>query len=167
MPSGNRCENGTTVLMRNHIRQEAAEDRSGLTLYRINSILGFDDTVQLQYVHEVGAGQKPKENSKRSSEVNFATPTTSKKFKTRMNTGETLNRLTDLEDERNERDKEFLKTWKSQSESNAAKNNAVIAASQAIGQVAIAIMEKIKRDDTGSSTVKISYIVIGNSPNLF
>ena len=74
-------------------------------------------------------------------------------MKTRTNAGETLNPLTDLESERNAKDKEFLETLKSQSESNAAKNNAIIAASQAIGQVSLAILERLKRKDSESSTV--------------
>jgi hypothetical protein len=77
-------------------------------------------------------------------------------MKTRTNAGETLNRLTDLEYERNARDKEFLETWKSKSESNAAKNNAIIAASQAIGQVSLAILERLKRKDSESS--KVTYL---------
>jgi hypothetical protein len=48
---------------------------------------------------------------------------------------------------------EFLETWKSQSESNAAKNNTIIAASQAIGQVSLAILERMKRNYSESSTV--------------
>ena len=68
-----------------------------------------------------------------------------------------MNRLTELEAERNDRDKEFLETWKSQSESNAAKNNAIIAASQAIGQVSLAILERFKRQDTAGSTVNPFY----------
>ena len=123
---------------------------------RMNAILGFDDTVRLQYVHEVAAGPKsklPNEDLKRSCEEKSSTSSTPKKMKTRTNAGETLNRLTDLESERNARDKEFLETWKSQSESNAAKNNAIIAASQAIGQVSLAILERLKRKDSESSTV--------------
>jgi hypothetical protein len=65
-------------------------------------------------------------------------------MKTRTNAGETLNRSTNLESERNARDREFLETWKKQSESNAAKNNAIIAASQAIGQVIIGDSQKIE-----------------------
>lgn len=74
-------------------------------------------------------------------------------MKTRTNAGETLNQLTDLESERNARDKEFLETWKSQSESNAAKNNAIIAASQSIGQVSLEILDTLKRRDSENSTV--------------
>jgi hypothetical protein len=121
----------------------------------MNAILGFDDTVRLQYVHEVGAGPKsklPNEDLKRSCEENSSTSSTPKKMKTRTTAGETLNRLTDLESEINARDKEFLEKWKSQSESNAAKNNAIIAASQAIGQVSLAILG-LKRKDSESSTV--------------
>ena len=69
-----------------------------------------------------------------------------------------MNRLTYLEAEINDRDKEFLETWtNAQSESNAAKNNAIIAASQAIGQVSLAILERLKRQDTASSTVNTFY----------
>jgi hypothetical protein len=70
----------------------------------MNVVLGFDDTVRLQYVHEVEAGQKsklPKEDLKSSCEVNSSTSSTPKKMKTRTNAGETLSRLTDLESERN------------------------------------------------------------------
>lgn len=123
----------------------------------MNAILGFDDMVRLQYVHEVGAGSKsklPNEDLKRSCEEKSSTAsTTPKKMKTRTNAGETLNRLTDLESERNARDKEFLETLKSQSKSNAEKNNAIIAASQVIGQVSLAILERLKRKDSESSTV--------------
>jgi hypothetical protein len=69
-----------------------------------------------------------------------------------------LNRLTYLEAEINDRDKEFLETWtNAQSESNAAKNNAIIAASQAIGQVSLAILERFKRQDTAGLTVNPFY----------
>jgi hypothetical protein len=123
----------------------------------MNCILGFDNTVRLQYVRKVGAGSNskfPNEDLKRSCEDKSSTsPTTPKKMKTRTKAGETLNRLTDLESERNARDKEFLETWKSQSESNAAKNNAIIAASQAIRQVSLVILERLKTKDSESSTV--------------
>jgi hypothetical protein len=127
---------------------------------RMNAILGFDNTVRLQYVHEVGAAQKPKlprEGLKRPLEENVSSASTYKKTKSRINTGETSNRLTELEAERNDRDQEFLETWKSQSESNSAKNNAIIAASQAIGQVSLAIPERLKRQDTASSAVNTFY----------
>ena len=114
----------------------------------------------IQYVHEVGAAQKPNlssEGLKRPLEENVSSASTYKKTKSRINTGETSNRLTELEAERNDRDQEFLETWKSQSESNSAKNNAIIAASQAIGQVSLAIPERLKRQDTASSAVNTFY----------
>jgi hypothetical protein len=69
-------------------------------------------------VHEVGAAQKPNlpsEGLKRPVEENVSSASTFKKTKSNINTGETLNRLTELEAERNDRDKEFLETRKSQS----------------------------------------------------
>jgi len=78
---------------------------------RMNAFLCFDDTVRLQYVHEVGIAQKPKlpsEGLKRPLEENVSSASTFKKTKSRINRSETLNRLTDLEAERNDRDKEFL-----------------------------------------------------------
>jgi len=96
----------------------------------------------------------PNEDLKRLCKEDSSTsPTTPNKMKTRTNAGETLNQLTDLESERNARDKEFLETWKSQSESNAAKNNAIIAASQSIGQVSLEILDTLKRRDSENSTV--------------
>ncbi len=153
--SGNRCRNAKTSL-RNYRRTGVSKDAQWPYFERMNAILGFDDTVRLQYVYEVGAVPKskvPNEDLKRSCEEHSSTSSTPKKMKTRTYADETMNRLTDLESERNARDKVFLETWKSQSESNAAKNNAIIAASQAIGLVSLVILERLKRKDSESSTV--------------
>ena len=94
---------------------------------KMNELLGFDDTVTLQYVHEVGAREKPKRPGDDSPP--FETP---KKLKTRVNRSESLNRLADMEAERKARDEQFLQTWKVHNESAAAKNTAIISAAAAM-----------------------------------
>ncbi len=71
----------------------------------MNELLGFDDTVTLQYGHEVGARQNPKRPGDDS-----APSQTPKKLKTRVNRSESLKHLVDMEAERKVRDEQFLQT---------------------------------------------------------
>jgi hypothetical protein len=69
--SGNLCGNVTKKI--NEILQKDGSVKRSQWPYfeRMNAILSFDDTVRLQYVHEVGAGSKsklPNEDLKRSCE---------------------------------------------------------------------------------------------------
>ena len=135
----------------NEKAKEGGGRRSHWPFYaKMNELLGFDDTVTLQYVHEVGAREKPKRPGDDSPP--FETP---KKLKTRVNRSESLNRLADMEAERKARDEQFFQTWKVHNESAAAKNTAIISAAAAMEQVSLALLKKLQ---TTNSQVKILII---------
>ena len=80
----------------NEKAKEGGGRRSQWPFYaKMDELLGFYDTVTLQYVHEVGAREKPKRPGDDSPPSQ-----TTKKLKTRVNRSELLNRLADMEAER-------------------------------------------------------------------
>jgi hypothetical protein len=86
--------------MRSMTRQRRKEVVEGVTGHfcQNEQIHGLDDTVKLEYVHEVGVRERPKW-------FIYSPPSlfSSKKCKSRINRRESLNRLADLEAERPQR----------------------------------------------------------------
>ena len=107
----------------------------------MDEILGQSDTTALPCVFEVGAGGKMKK-----ANTNKPYPD-AKRSRQDITNSESLDRLIDLEEDRREKNNEFVfDSIKSQNQSSKDENNAIIAAEKAMEEASMAIFRKFSRN---------------------
>lgn len=104
---------------------------------KMDEIFGQSDTTTLQYVYEVGSGGKMKKLNPNETPIPAA-----KRCRPKISNSESLERLIDLEENRSKRDTELIDSLKCQNQSSKERNDAIIAAANAMAKASMAIYHK-------------------------
>ena len=110
---------------------------------KMHYLCGDDDRNTLEHVQDVGACGISSRKNKRNAET--SEPRFARKKKTRIPNAESLDRLIELEEKKEQFDQELLETLRDQKESRQRKDDAMIAAAKSFQEVSAAIIASLNQ----------------------
>ena len=105
---------------------------------------GDDASNTLEHIEEVGAGGLRANRRNAENRDDQVEPTSTKRRRAKITNAESLDRLIDLEKNRERRDDEFLTIAREQKESVTRRNDAIVEATLAFKEVAAAMIASSK-----------------------